>query len=314
MPQHIAVIGAGMAGLACAQSLREAGHRVSVFDKGRGLGGRCATRRGDGMAFDHGAQYAIARTPDFKNYLEQAILTANAAHWPVAEKASITGESIYVGSPGMSALAQPLAEGLGIHTSMRISGLNRQGSGWRLDAVDADFDAVVLALPAPQALALLGDHAFAHDIAQASYTPCWAGMMAFETTLDAPDILEPKDGPLEWIARNTSKPGRDAAINDCWVLHTKGTWARENIDRPEDQIASEFYAMFTRAVGAPLLPPMKLMAHRWLYARVEKALQRDCLWDSHTRIGLCGDYCLGPRIEAAFTSGRALGATMAAAL
>ena len=42
--QHFAVIGAGMAGIACARTLVQAGHRVTVFEKSRGLGGRMATR------------------------------------------------------------------------------------------------------------------------------------------------------------------------------------------------------------------------------------------------------------------------------
>ena len=56
----IAIIGAGITGLACAQRLKEAGLKSVIFDKGRGIGGRVATRRIDGMQFDHGAQYVTA--------------------------------------------------------------------------------------------------------------------------------------------------------------------------------------------------------------------------------------------------------------
>ena len=40
-----AVIGAGMAGMACAEVLVQAGWAVDLFDKGRGPGGRMSTRR-----------------------------------------------------------------------------------------------------------------------------------------------------------------------------------------------------------------------------------------------------------------------------
>ena len=43
----VGVIGAGMAGLACARELAAKGFEVTVFDKGRGLGGRTATRRAE---------------------------------------------------------------------------------------------------------------------------------------------------------------------------------------------------------------------------------------------------------------------------
>ena len=63
MTLDVAVIGAGMAGLAAARTLAAAGHAVQVFDKGRGIGGRLSTRRTDYGAFDHGAQYATVRDP-----------------------------------------------------------------------------------------------------------------------------------------------------------------------------------------------------------------------------------------------------------
>ncbi len=57
---RIAVIGAGLSGLACATALQEAGHRVAIFEKSVGVGGRMSTRRVDtvlgGTTFDHGAQ------------------------------------------------------------------------------------------------------------------------------------------------------------------------------------------------------------------------------------------------------------------
>jgi len=56
-PQHIAVVGAGMAGITCARTLQQAGHQVTVFEKSRGLGGRMATRDSAFGSFDHGAQY-----------------------------------------------------------------------------------------------------------------------------------------------------------------------------------------------------------------------------------------------------------------
>ncbi len=64
-----AIIGAGIAGLACADALSSAGHTAELFDKGRGAGGRMSTRRwqttiGEVTA-DHGAQYFTARDPDF---------------------------------------------------------------------------------------------------------------------------------------------------------------------------------------------------------------------------------------------------------
>ncbi|MCU0764322.1 MAG: FAD-dependent oxidoreductase, partial [Hydrogenophaga sp.] len=56
-PRHIAVIGGGMAGVVCARTLVQAGHRVTLLEKSRGFGGRMSTRRTEFGSFDHGAQY-----------------------------------------------------------------------------------------------------------------------------------------------------------------------------------------------------------------------------------------------------------------
>ena len=64
-PQHFAVIGAGMAGITCARTLVQAGHRVTVFEKSRGTSGRMATRDSAFGSFDHGAQYFTARDERF---------------------------------------------------------------------------------------------------------------------------------------------------------------------------------------------------------------------------------------------------------
>nr|MBP8061530.1 FAD-dependent oxidoreductase [Polaromonas sp.] len=69
-PRHIAVVGAGIAGIACARTLMQAGHQVTVFEKSRGAGGRMATRRTEFGSFDHGTQYFTVRDPRFVKVLE----------------------------------------------------------------------------------------------------------------------------------------------------------------------------------------------------------------------------------------------------
>ena len=53
----VVIVGAGIAGLACARRLVQAGVRPILFDKGRESGGRVATRR----AYEHmGKAYAAS--------------------------------------------------------------------------------------------------------------------------------------------------------------------------------------------------------------------------------------------------------------
>jgi phytoene dehydrogenase-like protein len=89
-PQKIAVIGAGIAGSACAHALMLAGHEVDVLDKSRGPGGRLATRRVEwvdrqGQActtrLDHGAVGLTARSDALRSFLEAALDAGWLAEW-----------------------------------------------------------------------------------------------------------------------------------------------------------------------------------------------------------------------------------------
>ena len=73
MPSRVGIIGAGIAGLTLGIRLNRAGHSVALFDKGRGVGGRTSTRRGNGIAFDHGAQYFTVRDPRFRAFLDEHV-------------------------------------------------------------------------------------------------------------------------------------------------------------------------------------------------------------------------------------------------
>ena len=84
--KRIAIIGAGIAGLACARELVQHGHDVSVFEKSRGPGGRMPTRwlnreAEPPVGFDHGTQYFQATAPAFADLLAQAEPAGAVAQW-----------------------------------------------------------------------------------------------------------------------------------------------------------------------------------------------------------------------------------------
>jgi renalase len=148
--ERIAVIGAGMAGLSCARRLADAGYAPVVFDKGRGIGGRLATRRTpDGLQFEHGAQYVTARSAGFEALLEQARTAGAAALW--TDGAEGTDRPHSVGTPGMNALAKHLARGLAIRQGIQVTALREAGRGWTLTLPGEEqvFDRVVVTVPAP---------------------------------------------------------------------------------------------------------------------------------------------------------------------
>ena len=303
---RIGIVGAGLAGSSAATRLVEAGAVVSLFDKGRGPGGRMATRRIEtplGEAcFDHGAQYFTARDPAFRRQVAAWERDGLAAPWPAA------GEDAWVGVPGMSAPVRALTSRLDVTCSRRIDALHRDPEGWRLigDGGDAGpFDAVVVAVPAEQAGPLVrpwqpgfADHADA-TLAE----PCWTVMATFSERLAIDADVVKRRGPIGWAARNSAKPGRTGP--ESWVVQAGPDWSRSHLEDEPSAVLPRLIEALAAVAARPLPEIAFASAHRWRYAR-SGTLGRDTMYDGDLRLGLCGDWLIGPRIECAWTSGRLL--------
>jgi hypothetical protein len=301
------VIGAGMAGLACATRLAEVGDEVIVFDKGRGPGGRMATRRveiaGEPVTFDHGAQYFTARDPAFRAAVAQWEQDGVVARWPAA------GEDAWVGVPGMNAPLKAMAEGLDVRWNTRVHAISFERNRWQVDTPEGRFTAVAvfIAVPAEQAHELIRGIApvYAAQIAKVTSEPCWAVMAAFDAPLDiASETLRAPEADISWAARNSAKPGRSGT--ECWVLQASPERSRAIIDLPPDEAASVLLADFFRQTGATPRAPIHLAAHRWLYALPRVQPGKPFLYDYEVSLGLVGDYLHSPRVEGAWLSGRAM--------
>jgi renalase len=313
---RVAVIGAGIAGLACAQELARADAKVTVFERSRGLGGRLATRRNGAFAFDHGAQFITARSRPFLRFTEVATRAGSLATWRprVRENDRVFDAPIddwLVGTPGMSALVRPLGRSVEVQTGVSVHELLQGQRGWELQTDSGRqthvFGAVVVAAPAPQAMSLLGSHgrAFRH-LADVRMAPCWAGLFAFEKPIDiGGDVCRWTRGPLTWAACDSTKPGRQAGAQ-TWVVHATAQWSREHLEADARDAARLLLYEFAQAAGQTLPQPAFVDAHRWRHAYVEQALGLPCLIDEEIAAGACGDWCIAPRVEAAYESGRSL--------
>jgi len=303
---HIGIIGAGMAGLSCAARLRVTGHSVKLFDKARGPGGRMSTRRfhteyGD-AAFDHGAQYFTARDPRFREQLNDWVSRGLAVPWPEA------AADAWVGVPGMNALVRDLMNGSEVEFGWTVTGVERNQAGWwvsRAGARSGPFQAMILAVPAEQAIALLSLHDFgmAREAFASPSLPCWTAMFAFAEPLLTDRHIIRGAGPAAWVARNRCKPGRTGP--DTWVVQADATWSAKAIEAEPGAIVSTLGSALSAAIDVPLPPTLVAAAHRWRFAR-SAALGKGPLWNSRIGLGACGDWLLGPRVECAWLSGHEL--------
>ncbi|MEM9938195.1 MAG: FAD-dependent oxidoreductase [Pseudomonadota bacterium] len=314
----VAIIGAGMAGLSAALSLQVAGLKPVLFDKGRGPGGRMSTRRAQTplgeVRFDHGAQFFTARDPAFVKHVEALEIQGAVAEWAarfvdIAGAGAVTpmsSERRFVGVPGMNGIIRSMAADLDVTWQSRVYRAERDGDGWRLSFEEGDVltgvEQLVVAVPAEQAVDLLAplQPAFAEEAAAATSAPCWTVMLAFDAPVSTDwDAARLKQGPLSWMARNTSKPGRGEI--EAWTLHASPDWSRAHLELEPEEVVSQLTSEFRDRTGAGL--PLHSAGHRWRYAQITQSAATPSAWDNGLKLGVCGDWRVGARVEAAWSSG-----------
>jgi len=320
----VAIVGAGIAGLSAAAELRKSGHDVVVFERARGPGGRTATRRVDGiempnaargatLAFDHGAQYFTVRDPRFQAAVDGWLRDRIAARWDGRivsfdsegwEDVPATTER-YVGIPGMSALSASLAEGLDVRYGQRVEQVRlKPDATLLLEPALGEFDRVIVAVAANQAAPLVTHiPELTATLTRVVMKPCWAVLAAFDQRVPARfDAAFVQGSPLGWVARNQSKPKREWKV-DAWVLHATPSWSAAHIDDDPDVVGSFLMEAFHDLIPQGLPHAFYATAHRWRDAMADPPLAVGAL--HHAGVTVCGDWCLGTRIEDAFLSGLA---------
>ncbi len=315
MSIDIAVIGAGWAGLSAARRLADAGREPVVFDKARGPGGRSSTRRQDGFSFDHGAQYFTARDPGFQSQVAGWRAADLVAPWTprlrvFGERPEQTGtapDERLVGVPGMNAVLKHLADGLDCRFGQTLTRIIA-GDHWRLQFEDGEeirAQHLLLTAPPAQCLALLqSDHGLAAELAGVSMSPAWALLLAYRQPLEADfDAAFVNEGPLSWIARNASKPGRSG---ESWVVQAGSLWSASHLEDQVEAVIDALSTEFARFVpAAKQQRPALQTAHRWRYALSPAPLAQGFLAAAEEKLWIAGDWCQGNRIEGAWLSGQA---------
>ena len=326
-PVRVVVVGAGLAGLACARTLADHGWAVTVVDKGRRPGGRATSRREGDAVFDHGAQFFTARSEWLERHVASWELDGVVARW--TPRLVQTGgarprkaSTWWVGTPSMGALAAHLAKGLEVQQGILVTGLSRADDRqWSILATGPDgnalpalvADALVVSLPAAQA-ALLLDAAhgkLARVASSITQTPCWAVMLTARGIGDlGGDVFEDGQGPVAWATREASKPGRAGAVQglevreERWLLHASAAWSEAHLDDEPDAVGRMLTESFFHARGLAERPDvLSVRAHRWRYAQGHLPEHQGALFDPSARLAVCGDWVNGSRVEGALTSG-----------
>lgn len=312
---RIVVIGAGMAGLVAAGKLSEQ-FDVIVLDKGRGVGGRLATRRMGDATFDHGAQFITTHTDEFAATITQLVGSGVVAPWfrgRIGPSGVVDpdGHTRFRGAVSMNAIAKELAVGLDVRTASLVTSLVHDGMSWTVtlaDGTQLEADGVVVTSPVPQTMAMLENGGVklstndADALTAIKYDPCLALMAVLDgpSGLNEPGAIDPDSGPIDWMADNQLK-GISAV--PAVTIHATAEFSASNLDATDDEIADALFAAAGLAANAV---PGSLQIQRWRYARpsVEHP-ERFLVLDDAPPLVCAGDAFGGAKVEGAALSGAA---------
>ena len=312
----IAIIGAGLSGLTIASKLKNFAD-ITIFDKSRGAGGRICTRYAEPYVFDHGAQFFIARSNKFKNFIEPMIEAGVIQSWN-AKFVEIKKDKIiskrqwnnnnphYVGSPTMSSIGKYLSQDLNIQLNSEVS-INRSKDQWQIVDKEGNdqgvFDWVISTAPVSQSVILLPvDFKFHESLLSRKMMGCFSLMIGFDDSIDlAWEAALVAGADISWISVNSSKPGRNG--NFTLLVHSTNLWAEENINEEKDAVIEYLMNETSKIIGKKVYDANHIDLHRWKYANIKKQDIGPPFIDKKNKIAACGDWCIKGRIESAFLSG-----------
>ncbi|MGA0877687.1 MAG: NAD(P)/FAD-dependent oxidoreductase [Ilumatobacteraceae bacterium] len=323
---RVVIVGAGLSGLCAATRLRDLGHQVTVLDKGRGVGGRLATRRMDTpdgavAIIDHGAQFFTVRSDEFRAAVQSWIDDGIVREWCRGFDRH-DGHPRYVVNGGMTMLAKHLAAGrapLDVRTSTLVFEI-RPGTScdWTVvidDGSTIDCDAVITTCPLLQSysITVTAGAELPGDLLRSDYDRT-IGLLAVldgPPNIPAPGGLQNPDALFSWIGDNQAK---GVSPIPAVTFHAGPAWSAEHWD---DDPAVGRAALIEAA--RPYLGTATIVVadyKKWRFA-TPRAPWPDPYLVSPVEPGtlvFAGDAFAGPKVEGAFLSGSAAAGHLASVL
>ena len=308
----IVVVGAGISGSVCAWRLARDGHEVTLVEKGRGVGGRMATRRMEGARIDHGAQFFTVRDPRMKELLSLWENEEAVVPWydHIPGRSDVPTGQRYRGTDGMTSPAKVLAKEFNVETSFFLQKIQRERNIWTLSEKDdsqrsLEADHLVLTIPSVQLLELFQrSHYRLEDDTMKSlqsirHTRCLAvlGIMDRPSSFKHPGTLTHPVPEIDWISDNQVK---GISPEPACTIHASDEYSQKFWDAPDSERIPPLLSVAEEHLHAKIT---SWSSHRWGFAKPVVTFGATH-WHSEDRaITLAGDGFGGERIEKAAMSG-----------
>lgn len=326
----VLIVGAGLAGLTAARELRATGKSVLVLEKSRGLGGRAATRRWDGLPVDHGAQFFTARSEAFRRQVDEWLQRGVCLEWSRGlHQASARGPREphgdnfprYACREGMTSLARDLAgpDPSFVLRESKVTTIHRSTPQWEVTTEDGrtfQSRALLMTAPPPQAAVLLETAApeTATRLAAIPMSPCLALAVRYpRREFPWRGIQAPEHPAVSWIGHDTSKRPDLHPDATILVIHASAQFSRDHFAAEEQTVTRQLIETAGEIAGADLSAPSTSFLQRWRYALGSDRDSAPAIdFPADPTLVLAGDAVAGGKIEGAHLSGQAAASAIAA--
>lgn len=317
MDKKVAIIGAGIAGLAASRTLRKAGIESTIFEKSRGVGGRVNTRNVHSTyVFDTGATSIAPRGKSIQRVMleelstEQLVKIEKPIYTHVNLKTAKGDQSRttdrYVYSNGIGQLPKLLAEGLDIRFNHEIDRIDKREREFVL--FDESFDTLILTPPIPQTAQLLWTMDENRPIANAVYRPCISLLFGFDAPLPETPyhaLLDVEQiHPLTWVSLESVKsPLRAPEGKSTMVLQLSARFSLENYQKSDAWLIETGLQFTKHLYGESFATAEVAMVKKWKYSQPTGLGKFEAINIPGSNLLIASDGITGARIEDAFECG-----------
>lgn len=314
---NVAIIGAGIAGLAAARTLNQSGHVSTLFERESVPGGRCATVIKEGFIFDTGASSIAPRGREIELVVtqeldhSQLVQVTKPIYTHIGLRVSPGDQTRntnprYAYLSGNATLPALLAANYDMRLGQAVDCIELVDNGCEVQG--ERFDAVIVATTLPEAIPLLHRAGVHRQLTTTRFRSCLAVLLGYDKeTDDLPyhALIEPEQRhPLTWLSVESMKcPGRAPAGCSAMVAQLGPQFSREYFDAPDQSIVDSTAEYVERLFGVSFSNPIVTGVVRWRYSQPENITMFDAVNNHKSRVILAGDGLLGGRVEYAYSTG-----------
>ena len=276
------------------------GHNVTLFEKSRGVGGRCSTRYINDKLIDHGTPYFHSTNNEFIEFCGSK----------VEENILVKKEKYYYPTNGINKLCSSMIHEDDLIKNTKIKSCEFINEKWTLidenNIIYKNFDKLILTIPAPQILQMdikLIDK-IVDKLECVKYNSI-ATLLLYSYTLA--NIMNPiliNNKNFKKIVNNSSKYSYDNFSS--YVIHLSEELTNGQNFQSKDEVLEFVKKRVYIDTGINLEDDFHIQPHFWKYAFVSKSINDDFIYDKKNCIGICGDYFNGEDLEGSYMSSKRL--------